>query len=155
MSRRFGVAVKRFRAIWADTGSPMLWGMGKYDDLRPEYARSGTARPSVRDLAMRAAAGAVVTCEVLPEVAALVTSYAGPTADEARVAAALNRVRAEVPGPFEAPWPGTDGAGGAAEYRRRYGGTDARLPLEQVADERVARDRAQVRGLLIRTGVRA
>lgn len=108
----------------------------------------------MQELATRAASAVVVTREVLPEVVALVRHFAGAGADQAAVAAALTKVRGDVPGPFEPAWPGTDGAGGSAEFRRRYGDAGEKSPAEKVADERLTRDRAQVRGLLISKGVR-
>lgn len=125
------------------------------DDLRPEYARRGYVGRSTGDLVRQAVTEAVVTAELAGDVAALVAHFAGPAADGVGVAAALERVRTKVPGPFEPRWPGTEGAEGAAEFRRRYGGTDELSPAERVADERLTRDRAQVRGLMIAKGVKA
>lgn len=87
---------------------------------------------------------------VVAILATLLDAYAGPAPDGAALAAAAARVRREVPGPFEPEWPGTHGAGGLAEFRRRFPASDSPVSsVEKVQQERTDRDVRQAREALL------
>ncbi len=103
-----------------------------------------TARRSQRILV------GLVNREAAPGLLDLVDRYAGPNASDATVAAAVERVRREVPGPFEPVWAGSEGAEGTAEFRRRYPDTAATETVaERLQVERLDRDARQVRDALL------
>lgn len=72
------------------------------------------------------------------------------TSTDADIAAAVSRVRVDVPGPFEPPAPAEQGAHGAEEFRRRFPDTQVQeQPADAALASRRARDAEQVRAALL------
>lgn len=93
----------------------------------------------------------LVTREFLDDLAELVVRRGlTDSSTEADLAAAVSRVRLDVPGPFEPTAPAEMGAAGAAEFRRRYPDANTELrPSDVALAQRRIRDAEQVRNALL------